>query len=121
VVEYPGILNGMIRGYQDQKNNGLILPESVRHANETQHDQNDTVVNWMEDAVTIDPQSKESFNNLHDSYTNWCRRNGEKDQDVKGTRQFGQWLNDNGFKKERSVRIGLCLNSRGIRVKSLDT
>lgn len=115
-AEWPGILRWMIEGCLDWQQNGLIRPESVKHATEDYFEAQDLFGQWLEDRCEVDPGNgyrSELSGNLFASWTHYAEKAGE---DPGSQKKFAEKMQERGLQKHRGtggVRI-----FKGIRLKT---
>jgi P4 family phage/plasmid primase-like protien len=111
-AELPGILNWAISGCLDWQQGGLRPPAKVSNATKAYRAEMDVVAQFIEDCCVEEPMAEETVKALYDSFTDWCRLNGEQ---ATGQRTFSQRLQE---RRHSACRIGKARKRRGIRLKS---
>jgi putative DNA primase/helicase len=70
--ELPGILNLMVRGFADWRENGLLIPESVRILTDQFEEQNDHVGAWLLERCRIAPGLSTRTTDLFTDFREYC-------------------------------------------------
>jgi putative DNA primase/helicase len=97
-AEADGILNWVLEGLRDFRENGLMEPEDVIQAQVTHREQSDSVVRFLEDQFqeeVLVPNEDGSIRTqeLYLLYEDWCRAQGEKRL---GSRRFMNRMTSSG-------------------------
>lgn len=114
-AEWPGILRWMIDGCLDWQQNGLIRPESVKHATEDYFEAQDLFGQWLDDRCEVDPGNgyrSELSASLFASWTTYAEKAGE---DPGSRKKFSEKMQERGLlplKGTGGVRI-----FKGVRFK----
>ena len=74
--EYSGVLNWLVEGVLSWMSEGLPSPPSVREALEDYRRGSNDFVEWLNDCVVMDKESKLPSAELFRSYKDWCEREG---------------------------------------------
>ncbi len=93
--EASGILNWAIAGFEEWKAGGLRPPEEVREATDTYREEMDTLRQFFEECVVIEPQARCRAQELFEAYQAWAVRAGLRFPMSKNT--FGTMLKERGF------------------------
>lgn len=110
--EGSGILNWMIKGFQDfARMGGLCPPQSILNLRNEFRTGNDTVEQFTATCCdTTDKEASTPVNLLHDTYVVWCSSSGI---DPIATSEFGKGLQRLGFdvkrRKAGNHRLGIKL------------
>lgn len=97
--EASGILNWMLEGYREWKNEGLGDTEKIREATAEYRDENDVLRDFLEERCIEDPNASISKKELYQAYVDWSTFNTEKTLS-KGT--FLRLIEERGYKPYRS-------------------
>lgn len=100
--EASGILNRLIGGLLDWRENGLIVPEQVRLATRAYRDSSDELGRFLSALCEVgeDPLAcRVKSSRLHDFYSAWCEAAGGSFWKPKG---FSDAMLDKGFEKKTS-------------------
>lgn len=114
MAEWPSILQWMIEGCLDWKENGLLRPRSVREATDTYFSDQDLFGQWLEDETDAEPSNphKTAMSGaLYLSYSHHAERSGERPLSQKA---FAAEMRKRGFEAFRSGSRGRGF--RGIRL-----
>lgn len=96
--ELPGILAWAVAGCLAWQRDGLVTPKEVTGATSAYHDEMDILARWLDDCCLQGPSLQAMGGQLYESYTDWCKRNGEK---AESGAWFGKQLGERGFTKQR--------------------
>ena len=96
--EYPGILQWMIDGCIEWREQGLNPPAAVRHATDDYLESEDTFAAWIEECCKIGPNERERSADLYKSFRKWAERAGEF---VPPNRRFNQTMDARSFKSSK--------------------
>ncbi len=110
--EAPGILNWMLEGLRDFRQNELIIPTSVQAAIDSYKDDEDLLGDWISDVCRTGPTETVAVSELYISYRNWCYLHGHRpSSQTKLTRR----LAEKGLKRDAGKRNikGIALNPPG--------
>lgn len=69
--EGPGILNWLIEGFRDYRENGFIEPQTVKNATGGYREQSDQLGQFIADRCIIEPSACVSSNELYRQYEDW--------------------------------------------------
>ncbi len=83
------ILNWLIDGYKMQRDEGLMLPESVQSATDSYRNDSDKIRCFAADCLIRDAESEEKTADVYSRYQAWCGENGYF---AEGMRTFKQSL-----------------------------
>ena len=112
--ELPGILAWAVRGCLKWQDDGLGEPVQVSEATEAYRRENDTLGDFIEEKCVIDPDESLEAGLLYETFTAWCKANGEEPLSQKS---FGTQLHERGFQpikqKGRRRWAGLHLRIEG--------
>jgi putative DNA primase/helicase len=98
-AEWPGILEWMLAGCADWQERGLAPPDAVMEATSAYLDAEDTLADWIEVCCFRNPNVSDTVQLLFASWTEWAEKAGER---VGSKREFGDRLEEAGFKRERT-------------------
>jgi putative DNA primase/helicase len=109
--EAPGILAWFIEGCLAWQRDGLKPPKVVTEATDAYLESQDVLGNWLAERCDVAASYSETSAELHASWRHWTEERGEF---AISRKEFGQKLEDRGFKpkKIREVRSFI-----GLRVK----
>jgi len=102
-AEADGILAWAIHGARQWHADGLNPPGRVSVATEVYRAEMDVIGAWMADCCVQVHGASAGSTDLHRSYANWCRDNGEGELSQK---RFGPELERRGFTKDRDPASG---------------
>lgn len=114
-AEASGILNWLVAGFADWKDQGLRPPAVVTGATADYRAASDSVRSWLADACVIDSAAMTGSTDLFENFSQWCKRAGFG---AVSQTKFSKTLEDLGFAKskptsgpmrDRIVRTGLRL------------
>lgn len=97
--EWPLILQWLIEGALEWQKAGLAPPAAVVEATTEYLADEDTIESWITDRCRRDAEKWESIQKLYESYSDWCKANGEW---VSSSKTFSLKLQERGFKSFRS-------------------
>ena len=69
--EGPGILNWMLAGFRDYRENGFIEPQAVKNATGGYRSQSDQLGQFIADRCVVEPAAVVSSNELFRAYQDW--------------------------------------------------
>lgn len=95
-AEASGILNRILAGLADCRENGLNVPESVSHAADRYAAESDLIAAFLEDRCEFSETASCSASELYRSYRNWCKDGG-----------YSQ-MSQNIFRQEIIKRTGIA-------------
>lgn len=99
-AEYPAILASMIRATRDYLDcGGLGRPERIAQAVDEYSSNEDTLGQWIEECIEINPRSRSSVSDAYQSYKRWLEKEGGY---IPSAKRFSQQLAERGFERERS-------------------
>lgn len=105
--EYSAILQWMIEGCNDWRENGFMMPAVVINATSTYFSEQDMIGQWTEDICEVGPLEWESVDKLYQTWEKYQKQNGENP----GTKKaFGQALKRLGYQAQRR-----SINGKGMR------
>jgi putative DNA primase/helicase len=88
--ELSGLLSMAVGALRRLVNRGRFEPSrAVEAASEAYRERTDTVVAFVRDRFTLDPEARERRSTVYDSYTSWCRDNGRQ---ALGAARFNEHL-----------------------------
>jgi len=93
--EASGILNWAIAGFEDWKAGGLRPPDEVREATAMYREEMDTLRQFFEECVILDPQARCKAQDLYEAYHSWAGTAGLRFPMSKNT--LGVMLKERGF------------------------
>jgi putative DNA primase/helicase len=115
--ERAGILNWLLFGLAQWRDNGLQEPNAVKAATNEYQQESDKLTDWIADRCVENPAAITKTNDLYVDYRDWCKQTGNLPYpQVK----FGKELGARGFRSERpshgdyrhkTVRHGIGLNA----------
>lgn len=108
-AEGSGILNIWLKGYQDWKKEGLMVPESLQTATNVFRDDNDLLGQWIEDECDLGGGYSEPRKDLYRNYDRWCENNGYHKF---SSGSFSRSLRERGFTVASDKRT-----IKGIKIK----
>lgn len=76
--EVDGIFNRILKGLADYRQNGLNVPEVVRHAASSYAAASDLITAFLEDRCVLADELNVSASVLYEAYRCWCAGNGVK-------------------------------------------
>jgi putative DNA primase/helicase len=76
LAEAPGILNWLIEGYREWREQGLSTPAVVGTATDNLRDELDSVREFLEGCCNIGPEEKVSKSDIGAAYRSWAFRQG---------------------------------------------
>ncbi|MEO1222210.1 MAG: phage/plasmid primase, P4 family [Pseudomonadota bacterium] len=102
--EGSGILNRLLEGLCDWRENGLIEPDLVREATAAYRDQSDELGRFLSDVCDVGQDlphrpMRVGAKQLHDTYTAWCEQCGGAFWKIGG---FKKAMIDKGFEQKAS-------------------
>lgn len=111
-LEYPAILHSMIKAVQQYLEcGGLGRPERISQAVEEYTTNEDTLAQWIEECLTIEPGSKTQASEAYESFRKWAEKEGAFAPSAK---RFSQQLTERGYTRTRSAGTRYFV---GFRVK----
>ena len=114
-AEWPAILRWAIDGCLEWQRIGLAQPHAVVAATEEYFLEEDSLTQWVDDSIVIDPLNFESSSDLFASWRIWAERAGL----APGTqRAFVQTLQNHGY---QPLRRNKSRGFIGIRLSALTT
>ena len=114
IAEYPGILQWMLDGVVDWREQGLNPPAIVTAATDDYFRDEDAVATWLDDCCERKADAELAISAAFPSWCQWCERNAEP---IRGQRHLRDELAKNGFEP---CRIG-HKQHRGFRGLKLTT
>jgi putative DNA primase/helicase len=75
-AEASGILNRILAGLANYQENGLKVPDSVRHAADSYAAESDLIAAFLEDRCEFCDTASCGANDLYRAYRNWCKSGG---------------------------------------------
>lgn len=104
--EAPGILNWLIRGWEDWMEQGLAPPASVLDATNQYRQDSDAlgrfIFEWCERGEGVECEVRE----LHRAFEIWCKAEGSR---APNANFFSRRLTDRGFGRRKSSGKTLCM------------
>lgn len=97
--ELPGILNWLIEGCLEWRQNGLQTPAAVKDATRQYRSDEDTLGRFIEDCCVVTRNAKAPIKDLFSAYKDWCYQNNDS---AMGAKTFGQKLEDRGHARYKS-------------------
>lgn len=91
--ELPGILNWLLRGFIDWRDNGMQEPEIVRKATEEYREESDQLGQWISARCDLGESEPVLTSDLYANYKDWLQSNGDDRYPMSSTR-FGRELGD---------------------------
>jgi P4 family phage/plasmid primase-like protien len=113
-AELPGILNRLLAGYLDWREQGLKQPAAVKAATSDFRKDVDVIGQFLGDRCVIDPSADVQSSVLYDDYKAWAVKSGFRPMD---TRKFAGQIKSRGFDNSHSGKNG-CVMWHGMRLKS---
>ena len=111
--EWPAILRWMIDGCLEWQRRGLGVPESVRRATDEYLSDQDTLCQWVDECLAVDPLAFASSRMLFASWKVWC----EERNLTPGTETgFAENLADRGYER---LRTNKARGFKGISIKQV--
>lgn len=113
-AEAPGILNRMIEGLLDWRENGLIIPEAVKQATQAYRDFSDEIGRFLSDLCEVSEDTARvrfPSGELHKFYKAWSEVAGGAGWSAKG---FKAAMEDKGFRSIASNGVKWL----GVQVRS---
>lgn len=101
--EFSGILNWLITGLRDYRENGLKPPKSVEKATEDYKHDMDEIRQWLEERTQKVPGKKASVTEAFQDYQQWSNDRGEGKFTL-GLRYFTIAVTELGFEKVRQSK-----------------
>jgi putative DNA primase/helicase len=101
LAEKSGILNWMLEGYQEWRDIGLKVPDSVMEATKAYRDETDPLGGFLEAAVMKTPGRSLGAATFYRCYQLWSKENGV---DALSQTAFGRSLPDRGYIKSKDSR-----------------
>jgi putative DNA primase/helicase len=98
--EFPGILNWLLAGLRDWRENGLNPPESVLAATREYREESDPLGEWLE-RLEKDIEKRETATDLYRDYKQWMIDRME-DKFALSMKSFSIQLAEKGFEKSRT-------------------
>ena len=117
LAERAGILNWLLFGLAQWRDNGLQEPDAVKAATNEYQQESDTLADWIGDECILKPEAITKAGDLFVAYREWCKRTGNRPHSQS---KFGRELETRGYRKERpthgdyrfkTVRHGIGLNA----------
>lgn len=96
-LELPGILAWAVRGALDWQGCGLEMPSAVTRATSAYRIESDTIAQFEEDALVINPKAKVNASALYKHYSDWCKETGHEPMN---STNFGKRLQERGYEKK---------------------
>jgi putative DNA primase/helicase len=90
-VELPGILNWLLAGLADWRQNGMAEPDSVRAATEDSRQESDQLGQWLEQEAELGADYSQNITELYRNYVQWLRDN-DSDRYAMSQKSFGVLL-----------------------------
>jgi P4 family phage/plasmid primase-like protien len=94
--ELPGILNRMLQGCLDWKQNGIVSPEVVQYATAEYREQLDPLKAFLEEKCVMHEDARIAPLDLYSAFVEWCEDHYEKPITP---RFFSMLLRERGFKR----------------------
>ena len=113
--EAPGILNWLIEGCRDWRQNGLNAPEIVLNKTQEYRSSMDLLKEFLDAYCVVSPDAESLAKDLYNGYRDWADEQGEFP--VK-RRLFNMMLDERGFGRRRSGR-GLHRTGLGLKSDSM--
>lgn len=95
--EGSGILNWLLRGFMDWKQNGFIEPEKVRVAIDDYRQEEDVLTAFIDERCIVGKAWQATSTELYEAYKGFASDKGE----VLSTAAFGRQLGHRGFEKRK--------------------
>ena len=102
LAELPGILAWLVRGCLEWQRIGLAEPASIREATADYQEEMDTLADFFRECCGFHPGFRCLASDLYAAYRNFCKEDGQRDEDIMKSRSFGMRLTDRGLKRERA-------------------
>jgi putative DNA primase/helicase len=112
-AEWPAILRWMIDGCLEWRQHGLVVPTIVRDATDQYFADQDTIEQWVEEWVNIDP--KVDFIATRDLYKCWKHWCEDRNQPPGTEQAFSDSLADRGHARHRKAK---ARGFKGIALKA---
>lgn len=100
--EAPGILNRLIEGLLDWRENGLTEPDSVIAATAKYREQSDQLGRFLDECTKAEDGARSKSSLLFALFTAWCKATGSAEWQPQG---FSKAMEDRGFEKKASNGI----------------
>ena len=100
-AEGPGVFAWLVRGCLDWQRHSLGRPPEVDEATAAYRAEMDTLGQFLEDRLDVDPKLWITSKELRKLYVAWCEEQGEYVQTAKA---LGQLLTERGFERARRGR-----------------
>jgi putative DNA primase/helicase len=113
-AEHPAILRWMIEGCLQWRQDGLLVPQAVRHASQQYFTDQDDIAHWLEECTERKPRCFTAANALFKSWQQWCAEHGAA---VGTQRSFTDALVERGLEYKRTEKargfVDLALRAGG--------
>jgi putative DNA primase/helicase len=97
-AEQQGIFAWAVRGALDWQGRGLEMPKTVRSATDAYRMESDTIAQFEEEALVINPKAKVVASALYHQYADWCKDTGHEPLN---STNFGRRLLERGYEKQK--------------------
>jgi len=112
-AEASGILNWALAGLREWMKGGLKTPDEINRATAEYRQAEDVIGRFIDDALIISPMNSLTGQQMYQSYTTWCKANGEF---AKRQNEFSEAMKNRGFNKQR-VSTGVKYIGVGTRME----
>lgn len=106
-AERSGILNWALEGCRLWQRDGLEPPAAVVMATAEYRGEEDTLSDFIEDAIEVSDRWETPSNQIYAAYKSWCEKNGEKYQ---SQRWLTLRLEERGYIRQRTKHGRIWLN-----------
>ena len=96
--ELPGIFAWAVRGALDWQARGLEMPKAVQSATATYRTESDTIAQFEEEALVVNPKARVIASALYHQYVDWCKDTGHEPLN---STNFGRRLQERGYEKQK--------------------
>jgi putative DNA primase/helicase len=96
IDELPGILNWAIQGLKEWKEKRLGTTKAIEEASNKYRKESDLLQQWVEEALTLNPDARLSCINAYESFLAWCI---ERSYPRWSMNSFGRAMSEKGFER----------------------
>ncbi len=114
LTERDGILQWLVDGLRDWKEDPHWIAEEVLFATETYREEEDILRGFLNERCELKPRYTVEVGALYSEYENWCKENEEE---AKNKIEFGKLLRKRGIHQKREAGTGKR-KWKGIKIKN---
>lgn len=97
-AELPGIFAWSIKGVLDWQSHGLEMPEAVQNATSSYRIESDTIAQFIDEALVVNPKARVIASDLYHQYSQWCKDTGHEPMN---STNFGRRMAERNYEKRK--------------------